>query len=636
MNVPAMSLPLHVYRRHKCSLTAVAAATTLLVIVLLPLLEIAGRALFGEGINGSINYVRHATLWFGYLGAVMAARKSRHISLGIASFLGGRSKTLADALAQTLAVVTCLVLARAAFQMAVAESSSEVLLGGLVPLWLAQSVMPVSFVLLASRYAQQLTETVSKGWLLVLALAVIALAWQIDFSSGYVLPAGLLVILVATLAGTPVYIVLGSLAALLFATDGVPLASISVEAYRIASNPILPTIPLFTLAGTVLASGNASSRLVRLFEAWFGWMPGGSAVAAIWVCAFFTTFTGGSGVTILALGGLMLPVLLKQRYKEGFSLGVLTSSGGLGILLPPSLLVILYGVASHTPINQLFIAGVVPGLLLITMTCGYAMFHARSLRAERRKFEPAEALQALWESKWEVLIPVGVLYGIFSGIATLVEVAAATAAYTLLVEFCVHRDIKPGKWPYRDSERVRHPGGRYQDHSRLGHGAHQLPHLRGRAVDGRGPDPVGHQFALGVPARTERRPAVGGMPARHHFRHRGRRAADAAGGGGVRYRPAAPGDHFPGQHGTRLPDPAGGHESLPGLVPFRKTADDRVPGRAAVLPDQSDRGPGDHVRTGPVCRGCSLVCALMTRNWPIKWPRVPGREPPATGRRAPC
>ena len=295
MNVPAMSIPIHLYRRHKYSLTAVMAAVILLVIVLLPLLEIAGRALFGQGINGSINYVRHATLWFGYLGAVMAARKSRHISLGIASFLGGRSKTLADVLAQTLAVVTCLVLARAAFQMAVAESSSEVLLGGLIPLWLAQSVMPVSFVLLASRYAQQLTQTISKGWLLVLVLAVIALAWQVDFSSGYVLPMGLLVIFVATLAGTPIYIVLGSLAALLFATDGVPLASLSVEAYRIASNPILPTIPLFTLAGTVLASGTASSRLVRLFEAWFGWMPGGSAVAAICVCAFFTTFTGGSG-----------------------------------------------------------------------------------------------------------------------------------------------------------------------------------------------------------------------------------------------------------------------------------------------------------------------------------------------------
>jgi tripartite ATP-independent transporter DctM subunit len=328
--------------------------------------------------------------------------------------------------------------------MAVAESSSEVLLGGLIPLWLAQSVMPISFVLLAYRYTRQLMQVVKGIKLIVLGLALAGLAYFIDFGSSYVLPLGLVVILVATLAGTPIYIVLGSLAVLLFAVDGVPLASISVEAYRIASNPILPTIPLFTLAGTVLAAGNASSRLVRLFEAWFGWMPGGSAVAAICVCAFFTTFTGGSGVTILALGGLMLPVLIKQRYTEKFSLGVLTASGSLGILLPPSLLIILYGVASHTPINQLFIAGVVPGLLLITMICGYAIYKARSLRQKRRKFDLSTALRTLRESKWEVLLPVGVLYGIFSGIATLVEVAAAAAAYTLIIELFVHREVNFG------------------------------------------------------------------------------------------------------------------------------------------------------------------------------------------------
>ena len=326
--------------------------------------------------------------------------------------------------------------------IAVAESASEVLLGGVIPLWLAQSVMPVSFMLLAWRYVRQLMQVVTGVQLFVLGLAVLTAGYFVDFGSSYALPAGLLVILIATLAGTPIYIVLGSLAALLFSTDGIPLASISVEAYRIASNPILPTIPLFTLAGTVLAAGKASSRLVRLFEAWFGWMPGGSAIAAILVCAFFTTFTGGSGVTILALGGLMLPVLIKQRYKENFSLGVLTSSGSLGILLPPSLLVILYGVASHTPINHLFIAGVVPGFLLIAMTSIYAIYNARSVRSERPKFDRALALRTLWESKWEIVLPVGVLYGIFSGIATLVEVAAAAAAYTLLTELLIHRDVK--------------------------------------------------------------------------------------------------------------------------------------------------------------------------------------------------
>jgi len=444
MNTSIMHASVLLYRRHKYSFVVILAAAMLLVIVLLPLLEIVSRPIFGQGIPGSINYVRHATLWFGYLGAVVAAKKSRHISLGVSSLLAGRTKTLAELIAHTLAAVTCVVLAKAALDMAVAESRSEVLLGGYIPLWLAQSVMPASFVLLAYRYLRQLMEMLTGTRLIALGLAVLAAAYFVDFNSAYVLPVGLLVILLSTLAGTPVYIVLGSLAALLFAVDGIPLASISVEAYRIASNPILPTIPLFTLAGTVLAAGKASSRLVRLFEAWFGWMPGGSAIAAIFVCAFFTTFTGGSGVTILALGGLMLPILIKQRYKENFSLGVLTSSGSLGILLPPSLLVILYGVASHTPINQLFVAGVVPGLLLITMTCAYAVYQARSIKSERRRFDASQAMRTLYESKWEVMLPAGVLFGIFSGIATLVEVAAAAAAYTLLVEFFIHRDVKFG------------------------------------------------------------------------------------------------------------------------------------------------------------------------------------------------
>ncbi len=427
------------------SFTVIAAGLMLLVIVLLPLLETISRPLFGRGLPGSINYVRHATLWFGYLGAVVAASKSRHISLGVASLLRGRAKTLADLIANTLALATCLVLAKAAVDMVIAETSSSVHLGGVIPLWLAQTVMPVSLTLLAWHYARQLLALVQGVKLIALMTALLALAWLVDFPSDWALPLGLAVIFVATLAGAPIYIVLGSLAALLFAADDVPLASISVEAYRIASNPILPTIPLFTLAGTILASGDASSRLVRLFQAWFGWMPGGTAVAAICVCAFFTTFTGGSGVTILALGGLMLPVLMKQHFGKKFSLGVLTASGSLGILLPPSLLIILYGVASHTPINQLFVAGFVPGMLLISMICGYAIYKARKVKHPRQKFELSTALETLWESKWEVALPIAILAGMFSGIATLVEVAAAAAAYALIVELFVHRNIRSGK-----------------------------------------------------------------------------------------------------------------------------------------------------------------------------------------------
>jgi tripartite ATP-independent transporter DctM subunit len=438
----SMNKLIQLYSQHRSSFIAICAAIMLLVIVFFPLLEIASRPLFGHGIPGSINLVRHATLWFGFLGAVIAAKAERHISLGVSTFLDDRRKLGADVIANTLAVIACLVLAKAAFDMVIAEMSSDVSLGGVVPLWLAQTVMPISFALLALKYSRQLLKIVRGKMLIALVLVVCAVLYGVEPGSQYFLPLGLIVIFIATLAGTPIFIVLGSLSALLFALDNVPLASISVESYRIASNPILPTIPLFTLAGTVLATGNASSRLVRLFQAWFGWMPGGTAVATICVCAFFTTFTGGSGVTILALGGLMLPVLIKQGYSERFSLGVLTSSGSLGILLPPSLLIILYGVASHTPINQLFIAGLIPGLLLISMICGYAILKTRSVKSAKSKFEFIDAWRALAESKWEVLLPLGVLYGIFSGRATLVEVAAAAAAYTLFIEFVVHRDLK--------------------------------------------------------------------------------------------------------------------------------------------------------------------------------------------------
>jgi tripartite ATP-independent transporter DctM subunit len=437
-----MSTLSHFFRNRPGYFVVACASIMLTAIMLLPLLEMVSRPVFGRGVSGSINYVRHATLWFGFLGAVLAARAKRHISLGVSSFLTCRGKSMADIVANTLAIAICLILSNAALDMVIAESGSEVKLGGIIPLWLAQSVMPVSFVAIAFSYFRQLQEHIKGKNLIALLIAVSVSAYFVDIDSGYFLPLAIGTILVSTLAGAPIFIVLGSLAALLFAVDDVPLASISVEAYRIASNPILPTIPLFTLAGTVLATGNASSRLVRLFQAWVGWMPGGTAIAAISVCAFFTTFTGGSGVTILALGGLMLPVLIKQAYSERFSLGVLTASGSLGILLPPSLLIILYGVASHTPINQLFIAGLIPGMMLICMTCGYAIYKARSTNTKRRHFELKAAMRSLAESKWEILLPIGVLYGIFSGLATLVEVAAIAAAYALFIEFVVHRDLK--------------------------------------------------------------------------------------------------------------------------------------------------------------------------------------------------
>jgi tripartite ATP-independent transporter DctM subunit len=257
----------------------------------------------------------------------------------------------------------------------------------------------------------------------------------------WLLGPGFGVTLVAAAAGAPIFAVLGAAALLLFWGDATPLASIPVEAYRIAANPILPTVPLFTLAGAILAEGNASRRLVRAFRALFGWCPGGTAIVTITVCAFFTTFSGGSGVTLLALGGLMMPVLVRDGYGERFALGTITASGSLGILFPPSLLIILYGVASFTPIDRLFAAALLPGMLLMGMVCLYAVLRSRVDGAVRYRFEAREAAAALAAAKWELMLAPAILIAIFSGVTTLVEAASLSVAYVLLVELVIHREL---------------------------------------------------------------------------------------------------------------------------------------------------------------------------------------------------
>jgi tripartite ATP-independent transporter DctM subunit len=225
---------------------------------------------------------------------------------------------------------------------------------------------------------------------------------------------------------------------------------VPAEAYRLVVSPTLPTIPLFTLAGYLLAESGAPSRLIRLFRALFGWLPGGTAVVAALICAFFTTFTGGSGVTILALGGLLLPALLEDRYPERFSLGLLTASGSLGLLFPPCLPVILFGIVAATPIDRLFLGGLAPGLLLVGLVAVWGVCEALRRGAGRLPFDWREAAAAVRAAKWELGLPALVLLGLFGGFATLVETAALAALYALVVEAVVHRDLRLG----RDAPRV--------------------------------------------------------------------------------------------------------------------------------------------------------------------------------------
>lgn len=251
---------------------------------------------------------------------------------------------------------------------------------------------------------------------------------------------GSLLILTA-LVGTPMFIVLGGAAWLLFWLAEIDTAAVVIELYRLAQTPTLLSIPLFTFSGYVLAAGQAPQRLVRCAQALVGWLPGGLALVTLLACAFFTAFTGASGVTIVALGGLLLPLLLQEHYPEPFSLGLLTTCGSLGLLFPPSLPVILYGLVAQVPIELIFLAGLLPGVLLMVLLSVFSVHRARRAEVPLHTSSWREMVRAVWAAKWELSIPVWVLGSIYGGLVTVGEAALLTAVYTLFVASVIHREV---------------------------------------------------------------------------------------------------------------------------------------------------------------------------------------------------
>lgn len=241
--------------------------------------------------------------------------------------------------------------------------------------------------------------------------------------------------------GAPLFAVIAASAMLGYYKEGIDLMAISIEILGIASMPFLSAIPLFTFAGYLLSESNAPKRLVRLTGALLGWMPGGLALVALAACAFFTAFTGASGVTIIALGAILYPALKQDGYPEKFNLGLVTTSGSLGLLFAPSLPLILYGVIAEVSIDNLFRAGILPGLLMLLMLSGYSMWVSRANTKPLTPFNFKELAGALRESKWELPLPIVVLGGIYSGFFAVSEAAAVTALYVLIVEVAILREI---------------------------------------------------------------------------------------------------------------------------------------------------------------------------------------------------
>lgn len=259
---------------------------------------------------------------------------------------------------------------------------------------------------------------------------------------------GSLVLAFLAFIATPLFVVILAAAMLGFYVADIPLTVIPIEIYRLVDTPLLLALPLFTFSGYILAESNLSSRLVNLTRALLGWLPGGLAVVAYITCAFFTAFTGASGVTIVAVGALLFPALVEGGYRERFSLGLVTTSGSLGLLLAPSLPLILYGVIVQQmdlpvpfTIQELFIAGILPALLMIGLLTGYSIWTTRNDGLTTTKFTRAEAWQAVKAMKWELPLPVIVLGGIYSGYFAVSEAAAVTALYVLIVEVFIHREV---------------------------------------------------------------------------------------------------------------------------------------------------------------------------------------------------
>jgi tripartite ATP-independent transporter DctM subunit len=250
----------------------------------------------------------------------------------------------------------------------------------------------------------------------------------------------LLFFILFALFRTPLFAVISAIAILSFLSIKTDLSAIIIEMLRLANTSTLIAIPLFTFAGYILAESNTPKRLVNLTQALFGWIPGGLALVVLVSCAIFTAFTGASGITIVALGGLVFPALIKGNYSEKFSLGLVTTSGSLGLLFPPSLPLILYGFVAQVDVDKLFIAGILPGILLIVLLSIYSIVKNYKI-IQTQKFSLQNLWRATIDAIWEIPLPFLIIGGIYAGVFTVIEASAITAVYVFIVEFFIYKDL---------------------------------------------------------------------------------------------------------------------------------------------------------------------------------------------------
>jgi tripartite ATP-independent transporter DctM subunit len=434
------------------------------------LAEVLARKVFNTGFRDSTIYVEHLVLIATFIAAAVTSREKQHLALATGLFLPKPLKAIAKPLTAWLSAAMTLAfgLSSLSFAWNAFTAADKI---GFLPKRLVILVMAAGFLAMSARFIAALDkkrERIAAGSaaaVLGLFLGSGPLTQLLTGGGAAPLPAltsvqGALdpllralagpmvfVLIGAAFLGLPIFIVLGGMGFLLFAKGGLPLEIIPNQAYTVLTGNAIPAIPLFAAVGFFLSESKAGERLVRFFQAVFGWFPGGMTVMAVLVCAFFTTFTGASGVTILALGGLLAVILEKAGYPKRFTVGLLTASGSVGLLFPPSLPVIIYGVTAQTSIKDVFVGGLLPGSILVLSVMAVGILYSWKRGLPRHAFKVREAAAAFKESFWELLLPLLVFGLYFGGIISLQESAAAALLYVWIIETFVKKDMKVRELP---------------------------------------------------------------------------------------------------------------------------------------------------------------------------------------------
>ena len=422
-----------------------------LILISFPIFQILGRYISFFSIPASQEIVQHMTLWIGFIGAVIAARSNKLLSVVREPVFDSSAKVnWSKFFVHVFSLSIVFVLSISYLKMIQIGFQYPDYIAPYIPTWFAQSIIPVGLILIWYQMIMTCsTDLKYRVLLTVISIipTIILYFWQFPLANPLLLWTKVLFAISLVAFGLPIFILLASLSIFFFlsepsewATNYDLISTISDSAYRIVVSPTLAAIPIFTLAGYILAESNISERLIRFFKASLGWLPGSTVLIVVLLCAFFTALTGGSGVTILALGAILYPILIHDGYSKQFSLGIITTAGSLGLLFPPSLPAIIYSVTAGINPLELFKQALIPAIFLMSIMFFYGLYkRPKSKTVERFVFK--DAFETAKIAKWEIAIPLLIILSLFSGFATLVESAALLVLYVLTVELYIFKDI---------------------------------------------------------------------------------------------------------------------------------------------------------------------------------------------------